>query len=246
MLKGKLPGQYIICEMVTTEKKKMNVRKCRTINRYVNVGHINTPSEASQAQKLPQQLSPCSGRAREKGGKKEKKKWPVEARKLNPLLQATDKFQLQKMHPIVSDHLLFSDRKRIITSVRGRRTDMPFRLGRECTSLIASSRNNFVLCLSFTLKSWARCVWEDSEMTVLWSALSQGCSTGNRARLHPSAPLFGKRKKKMQKCVKFHIPSFYIPSPCHSFTFPTQKLYALHRMSDMCAGWCWMACLQAA
>lgn len=51
MLKGKLLGQYIICEMVTTEKKKekrkkMTVRKCGTINRYVNVGHINTPSEA--------------------------------------------------------------------------------------------------------------------------------------------------------------------------------------------------------
>lgn len=47
MLKGKLLGQYIICEMVTTEKKKkMTVRKCRTINRYVNAGHINTPSEA--------------------------------------------------------------------------------------------------------------------------------------------------------------------------------------------------------
>lgn len=47
MLKGKLLGQYIICEMVTTKKKKkMTVRKCRTINRYVNVGHINTPSEA--------------------------------------------------------------------------------------------------------------------------------------------------------------------------------------------------------
>lgn len=122
----------------------------------------------------------------------------MEARKLNPLLLASDKFQLQKMHPIVSDHLLFSDRKRIITSVRGRRTDMPFRLGRECTSLIASLRNNFVLCLSFTLKSLARCVGEDSEMTVLWSALSQGCSTGNRARLHPSTPLFGKRKEK--KC----------------------------------------------
>lgn len=54
MLKGKLLGQYIICEMVTTEKeekkkegeKKMTVRKCGTINRYVNVGHVNTPSEA--------------------------------------------------------------------------------------------------------------------------------------------------------------------------------------------------------
>lgn len=45
MLKGKLLGQYIICEMVTTEKK-MTVRKCRTINSYVNAGHINTPSEA--------------------------------------------------------------------------------------------------------------------------------------------------------------------------------------------------------
>lgn len=136
----------------------------------------------------------------------------MEARKLNPLLLATDKFQLQKMHPIVSDHLLFSDRKRIITSVRGRRTDMPFRLGRECTSLIASLRNNFVLCLSFTLKSRARCVREDSEMTVLWSALSQGCSTGNRARLHPSAPSFEKRKeKKMQKCVKFHLP-IHVPN----------------------------------
>lgn len=171
----------------------------------------------------------------------------MEARKLNPLLLATDKFQLQKMHPIVSDHLLFSDRKRIITSVRGRRTDMPFRLGRECTSLIASLRNNFVPCLSFTLKSRASCVREDSEMTVLWSALSQGCSTGNRARLRPSAPPFEKRKKKkMQKSVKFHLPSIYIPSPCHSFTFPTRKLYALHRMSDMCAGWCRTTCLQAA
>lgn len=45
MLKGKLLGQYIICEMVTTEKK-VTVRKCGTINSYVNAGHINTPSEA--------------------------------------------------------------------------------------------------------------------------------------------------------------------------------------------------------
>lgn len=85
MLKGKLLGQYIICEMVTTEKKKkINVRKCRPINRYVNVGHINTPSEASQAQKLPQQLSPCSGRAREKGEKKRKEEMTGGSQKIKP------------------------------------------------------------------------------------------------------------------------------------------------------------------
>lgn len=131
----------------------------------------------------------------------------MEARKLNPLLPATDKFQLQKMHPIVGDHLLFSDRKRIITSLRGRGTDMPFRLGRECRSLIGSLRNNFVLCLSFTFKSRARFAREDSEMTVLGSALSQGssyCTYGIAASFSSS------EKEKPQKCVK--ISPFYIPS----------------------------------
>ena len=30
------------------EKKKVTVRKCAAINRYVNAGHINTPSEAGR------------------------------------------------------------------------------------------------------------------------------------------------------------------------------------------------------
>lgn len=62
MLKGKLLGQYIICEMVTTEKK-VTVRKCRTINRYVNAGHINTPSEA---QRHKQTALPCASSCEKK------------------------------------------------------------------------------------------------------------------------------------------------------------------------------------
>lgn len=49
-------------------KKKMTVRKCRTINRYVNVGLINTPSKASQAEKNSSASLLCAG-----GGKEKKK-----------------------------------------------------------------------------------------------------------------------------------------------------------------------------
>lgn len=84
MLKGKLLGQYIICEMVTTEKK-MNVRKCRTINRYVNVGHINTPSEASQAQNLARQRSVLRQSASvEKKGKKRRRNDQCGRQKIKP------------------------------------------------------------------------------------------------------------------------------------------------------------------
>ena len=164
----------------------------------------------------------------------------MEARKLNPLLLATDKFQLQKMHPIVSDHLLFSDRKRIITSVRGRRTDMPFRLGRECRSVIGSLRNNCVLCLSFPLTSG--CVL--SGRTRRWGVHQvRALHTVNMASLRPSAPPFGKRKKNLRHAFEFHLAfsTLLLRYPntdrCRSFIFSAQKLFVLHRMSDMCAGW---------
>lgn len=85
-------------------------------------------------------------------------------------------FSSWKCTPIVGYHLLFSDRKRIITSLRGRGTDMPFRLCHECRSLRESLRNNFVLCLSFMFPSRACFVQENLEMAVLWSALNHGCS----------------------------------------------------------------------
>lgn len=144
-------------------------------------------------------------------------------RKLNPLFLATDKFQLQKMRPVVDDHLLSSDRKRIITSLRGRRTDMAFRLGREYRSSIGSWRNNFLPCLSFTFKSRARFVREDWEMTVWWSALSQGCSCckyGIAASISSSAGK--KRQENLGNAFKFHLPSSTVLPRAdwgHSFMF---------------------------
>lgn len=144
----------------------------------------------------------------------------MEARKLNPLLLAADKFQLRKMHPIVRDHLLFCDRKRIVTSLRGRRTDVPFRLGRECRSL----RNNFVLCLSFVFKSRARLVGGDPELIVLWSEL-HGCSYGNHglaASISSSAP----KDKEKPRSPKRDRP--------HSFLFSTQKLCVPPNVRHLC------------
>lgn len=155
----------------------------------------------------------------------------VEGRKLNPLPLAADKFQLQKMHPIVGDHLLFSDRKRIITSLRGRRTDMPFRLGHECRSVIGSLRNNFALCLSFTFRSRAGFVREDSAMTVWGSALSQGrchCKHGPAASISSSAR---KEKEKPPNAFNFHLAFFDVPAPlprtdrCHSLEVSAHKLF---------------------
>lgn len=242
MLKGKLLGQYIICEMVTTEKK-MTVRKCRTINRYVNVGHINTLSEASQAHKQPRQSSLCrlvgepppKKTRNDQWGEKHESRYTA-ARKLNPLILPTDKFSSRKC-PIVSDHLLVSDRKRIITSLRGRRTDMPFRLGRECRSLIESLRNNFVLCLSFMFKSRARFVGKDSERTVLWSALSRGGSYCKYGSI--SSSVRKKNKNNLQNALKVHLwlktdrGHSFIHSSINSFMFPTQKLVVFHPDSKL-------------
>lgn len=82
---------------------------------------------------------------------------------------------------------------------------MPFRLGRECRSLIESLRNNFVLCLSFMFKSRARFVGKDSEMTVLWSALSLGCSYSKYGTAASISSSVHKEKNNLQNALKVHL-----------------------------------------
>lgn len=56
------------------KKKKMNVRKCRTINRYVNVGsHKYTLRDFTGTKKWPRSAL-CSGRLRVWRKRKKKKK----------------------------------------------------------------------------------------------------------------------------------------------------------------------------
>lgn len=87
--------------MVTTARKGDCKKVCGPINRYGNVGHVNTPSDINKQhwpmyahviERNVQQMT------KKRGGKRDKSR-SAAARKLNLFLFPIDEFQLVKIHP---------------------------------------------------------------------------------------------------------------------------------------------------